>query len=215
MASINYSDFKGALLFVTLTYPPEGIRPDDHETWKRNLQNFKQRLFRKYEGLSGFWKLELGKRNFPGLLNPHFHLLLFLDAPDWSRTSLAELRSFVAASWYEVCGKLREDHLRSGTQVKKINSRNYWDRVSRYVSKKEKLQDESLTTGRVWGVWKEQLLPITWETVKVSLKNAFKVRRYLRRLAGSRPIGPLLRQQIFVRYENMCRLLTFMGYYRG
>jgi len=50
------------------------------------------------------------------------------------------------------------------------------------------------------------------ETVKVSLKDAFRIRRIYRRLAKMRGRGLLHRLTVFVRYENVVRLLEFLGY---
>jgi hypothetical protein len=69
-----------------------------------------------------------------------------------------------------------------------------------------------LQTGRIWGVWNEDLLPVRWETVEVSLKDAYKIRRIYRKLARRKGGGPLRRITVFVRHENVVRLLEFLGY---
>lgn len=71
---------------------------------------------------------------------------------------------------------------------------------------------EGVETGRIWGVWNKELLPIKWETVRVRLKDAFKVRRIFRRLAGIRSSSSLCCLTVFIRYENVIRLLDFLGY---
>jgi hypothetical protein len=58
-----------------------------------------------------------------------------------------------------------------------------------------------------WG-----LLPIRWETVEVNLRDAFKIRRIYRRLAKRKGSGSLRRSTVFVRHENVLRLLKFLGY---
>jgi hypothetical protein len=83
--------------------------------------------------------------------------------------------------------------------------------VERYVAKPE-VFPEGVETGRVWGVWNEDLLPVQWETVKVSLKDAYKIRRIYRRLAKIRGRRHLHRLTVFVRHENVVRLLEFLGY---
>lgn len=208
MASINFSRIKGRVLFVTLTYP-KNKRSTDPKVLKRNLQKLKQRLERKYGKAPAFWRLELQSKD--GNINPHFHLLLILDQRI-SNKVLANFRVFVANSWYEVCGKSCDDHLLAGTQVKRVRSRRDWDRLTRYVGKKEKLHGETLVTGRVWGIWSKKLLPIEHEFVKINLKDAFKIRRWMWRLAGKkRGIGHLLQQHVFIRYENMNRLLNYLN----
>ena len=56
------------------------------------------------------------------------------------------------------------------------------------------------------------MLPVRWETVKVSLKDAYKIRRIYRRLAKMRGGGHLRRLTVFIRHENVVRLLEFLGY---
>jgi hypothetical protein len=48
--------------------------------------------------------------------------------------------------------------------------------------------------------------------VKVSLKDAYRIRRIYRRLAKMRGRGHLRCPMVFVRYENVVRLLEFLGY---
>ena len=59
---------------------------------------------------------------------------------------------------------------------------------------------------------KPELLPVRCETVKVSLKDAYRIRRIYRRLAKMRGRGSLRRLMVFVRHENVMRLLEFLGY---
>jgi hypothetical protein len=80
-----------------------------------------------------------------------------------------------------------------------------------YVAKPERFP-EGVETGRVWGVWNEELLPVQWETVKVSLKDAYRIRRWFRRLAKMRGRGSLHRLTVFIKHENVVRLLEFLGY---
>jgi hypothetical protein len=71
---------------------------------------------------------------------------------------------------------------------------------------------EGIETGRVWEVWNEQLLPVRWETVRVSLSDAYRIRRIYRRLARMRGRGHLHRLTVFIRHENVVRLLESLGY---
>jgi hypothetical protein len=71
---------------------------------------------------------------------------------------------------------------------------------------------EGLQTGRIWGVWNEELLPVRWETVQVNLRDAFRPRRIYRKLARRKGTGSLRRITVFVRHENVVRLLEFLGY---
>ncbi len=207
MATVNFFKIKGKVLFLTLTYPKNKWSTNP-KVWKRNLQNFRKRLERKYKKVSGFWRLELSGKN--GNLNPHFHLLLL--GQDLSNKALADIRVFVANSWYEACGKLSDDHLLAGSRVERVKSRREdWDHVTKYIGKKEKLKDEAPETGNVWGTWRTGLLPIELEVVEVRREDSYKIRRWMRRLAGKkRGMGLLLEQQVFIRYENMVRLLAYL-----
>ena len=83
--------------------------------------------------------------------------------------------------------------------------------AERYVAKPEEFP-EGLQTGRIWGIWNEELLPVRWETAQVSLRDAFRIRRIYRKLARRKGNGTLRRIIVFVRHENVVRLLEFLGY---
>jgi hypothetical protein len=110
-------------------------------------------------------------------------------------------------------GKLSEGHLQAGTYVQEIRK---WKSATSYMEKyvaKPEVFPERVQTGRVWGVWNEDLLPVRWETVRVSLRDAYKIRRIYRRLAKMRGRGYLHRLTVFVvRHENVVRPLKFLGY---
>jgi hypothetical protein len=157
-----------------------------------------------YGPFSGFWRLGIQERGAW-----HFHLLLFVPP---SFGSVVEIRHFIASFWYEVCGKLCEAHLLAGTHVEEVMTwRSATSYMEKYVAKHE-VFPEGLATGRVWGTWNEELLPVRWETVKVSLKDAYKIRRWFRRLAKMRGRGNLRRLTVFVRHENLVKLLEYLGY---
>jgi hypothetical protein len=83
--------------------------------------------------------------------------------------------------------------------------------VKRYMAKPEEFH-EGLQTGRIWGIWNEEYLPVRWKTVEVSLRDAFRIRRTYRKLARRKGIGSLRRITVFVRHENVVRLLRLLGY---
>jgi len=126
--------------------------------------------------------------------------------------TIGELRRFISSSWYEVTGKVSEGHLRTGTRVEAVKrwklATSY---VERYMAKPEEFP-EGLETGRIWGIWNEGLLPVWWETVEISLRDAFRIRRIYRKLAGKKGSGSLHSITVFVRHENVVRLLEFFGY---
>jgi len=205
LASINraaFKTFKGRLISITLTYPH--AYPDDPELCKRHLKALRRRLQRKFGEFAGFWRMGIQKRGAW-----HFHLLLFVGP---SFGPIGELRRYVSSSWYEVTGKASEGHLRTGTRVEAVKR---WGEATsyaeRYMAKPEDFP-EGLQTGRIWGIWNENLLPVQWEKVEVSLQDAFKIRRIYRKLARRKGSGSLLRVTVFVRHENVVRLLRFLGY---
>jgi hypothetical protein len=205
LAAINRKAFKsfgGKVFFLTLTYPHEW--PEDPDISKRHLKAFLKRLARRYGPFAAFWRLGIQARGAW-----HYHLLLFTPR---SFGSIRDLRHFVASSWYEVCGKVSEGHLRAGTNVEVVRK---WctvtSRAERYLAKEEEFP-EGVETGRVWAVWNEELLPIQWETVQVALRDAYRIWRIFRKLARIRSTGPLRRLTVFVRYENVVRSLGFLGY---
>jgi hypothetical protein len=205
LASINRSAFrafKGRFIFVTLTYPKH--YPEDPELCKRHLKALRKRLQREYKSFAAFWRLGIQRREAW-----HFHVLLFVGP---SFGTVGELRRFISSSWYEVTGKVSEGHLRTGTRVEAVKRwREVTSYVERYMAKPEEFP-EGLQTGRIWGIWNEELLPVQWETVQVSLKDAFRIRRIYRKLARRKGSGSLRSITVFIRHENVIRLLEFLGY---
>jgi hypothetical protein len=205
LASINrsaFNAFKGRLISISLTYPHE--YPEDPELCKNQLKALRRRLQRKFGEFAGFWRMGIQKRGAW-----HFHMLLFVGP---SIGPVGELRRFISSSWYEVTGKVSEGHLHAGTRVVAVKRwKGATSYVERYLAKVEEFP-EGLQTGRIWGVWNENLLPVRWETVEVSLRDAFRIRRIYRKLARKKGSGSLRRMTVFVRHENVVRLLEFFGY---
>jgi hypothetical protein len=205
LASINraaFNAFKGRLISITLTYPHK--YPEDPEVCKNHLKALRRRLQRKFGEFAGFWRMGIQRRGAW-----HFHLLLFVGP---SIGSMGELRRFISSSWYEVTGKVSEGHLHAGTRVEVVKKwKQAMSYVERYMAKPEEFP-EGLETGRIWGVWNEELLPVQWETVQVSLGDAFRIRRIYRKLARRKGSGSLRSITVFVRHEDVVRLLEFLGY---
>jgi hypothetical protein len=152
-----------------------------------------------YGEFSAYWRMGIQKRGAW-----RFHLLLFVPP---SFGSVAGLRDFIASSWYEICGKLSEGHLQAGTRVEEVRKwRSATSYMEKYVAKPE-VVPEGVETGSVWGVWNEDLLPVQWETVRISLRDIYRIRRIYRRLAKMRGRGCLRCLTVFVQHENVVRLL--------
>jgi hypothetical protein len=187
---------------VTLTYSHE--YPADPEICKRHLNALRKRLQREYKSFAAFWRLGIQSRGAW-----HFHLLLFVGP---SLGSVGELRRFISSSWHEVTGKVSEGHLRAGTRVEAVKKwKQATSYVERYLAKPEEFP-ERLQTGRIWGIWNEEHLPVRWQKVEVSLRDAFRIRRIYRKLARRKGSGSLRGITVFVRYENVVRLLKVLGY---
>ena len=187
---------------MTLTYPKQ--YPADPELCKRHLKALRKRLQREYGSFATFWRMGIQRRGAW-----HFHLLLFLGP---SFGPIDKLRRFISSSWYEVTGKVSEGHLQAGARVETISKwKEATSYVERYMAKPEEFP-EGLETGRVWRIWNPKLLPVRWEKVEVSLREALKIRRIYRKLAKRKGIGSLHSITVFVRHENMVRLLKFLGY---
>ena len=118
----------------------------------------------------------------------------------------------ISSAWYEITGKVSEGHLRTGTRVEAVKR---WNQATsyaeRYMAKPEEFP-EGLQTGRIWGMWNEEFLPVRWETAEVNLRDAFKIRRIYRKLARRKGSSSLHSITVFVRHENVVRLLEFLGY---
>jgi hypothetical protein len=205
LASINRSAFRafrGRMIFVTLTYA--GEYPQDHVVCKRHLKALRKRLQREYGTFAALWRMGIQRRGAW-----HFHLLLFVGP---SVGPVGELRRFISSSWYEVTGKISEGHLRTGTRVEVVKRwKQATSYVERYMAKPEEFP-EGLQTGRIWGIWNEELLPVRWQTVQVSLRDAFRIRRIYRKLAKRKGSSSLHSITVFVKYENVVRLLEYLGY---
>jgi hypothetical protein len=153
LASINRGAFRASrrrIIFVTLTYPHEC--PQDPELCKGHLKALRKRLQREFGTFVAFWRLGIQRRGAW-----HFHLLLFVGP---SFGLIRGLRRFISTAWYEVTGKVSEGHLRAGTRVEAAKRwRQATSYVERYLAKPEEFP-EGVQTGRIWGVWNEELLPV-------------------------------------------------------
>ncbi len=99
-----------------------------------------------------------------------------------------------------------------GTRVEQVRS---WKKATSYAERylaREEQFPEGMQMGRIWGMWNKELLSVQWETVETSLRDAFRIRRIYRKLARRKGSGSLRRITVFVRYENVVRLLEFLGY---
>jgi hypothetical protein len=203
-------------LLVTLTYPDhvgsESYYVDPETAKRKHLEALKKRFERRYGPHCVIWRME-----FQGRDVPHLHLIVFVDPTlPISKAKLAEIQDFFAQAWWEVCGRLSEDYLNTGTRVERVRS---LVKTMRYIAKAEALQeerdsggDEGLPAGKRWDVWRKELLPITWKVIKVALKDAFQMRRFLRRLLRLDSRSVICNFRVFVRNDPVKKILAFLGY---
>jgi hypothetical protein len=207
--------------FITLTY---------HENWpetrrerKGHLDALQKRMERVYGKFAAVWRLEFQRRGAP-----HYHLLLFLDPEQiisytgggrrsHRRSALLKLRSHVAWMWNEIVDPSDFAHFQAGTSVEEIRS---WKGVNsyaaKYLGKLETLRAGVEPPGRFWGIWRRDLLPISYEHTQITLPHFFQMRRVLRRYAKLRLRNTREHRRLscFVSHQTTNRLLSFYGYYR-
>jgi hypothetical protein len=122
-------------VFITLTYPK--AFPCDGKETKKHLNAFLQFLQRR--GIKCIWVLEFQRRGAP-----HIHIIASDCIP---KAELAE-------RWYSIVGSGDERHLRAGTQIDFIKTKEQiYGYLSNYVKKLEqKRPPEGFeNVGRFWG----------------------------------------------------------------
>lgn len=201
-------------VMITLTYHNDWS--EDPRSWKDQLDAFRKRLERKLGKFSAIWRLEYQRRGAP-----HFHLLCwFNNSPDpMSRNNkllLEVVRFYVPSMWWDVTGRTSPEHLNAGTRCELPRS---WKGanayLSKYMAKPEQLAAAQTAPGRFWGVWRKDELPISWEVVRLTERQAIHYRRILRKYSGQRGRGNLDRFEAFCSYRTIGRLLAAYGYYRN
>lgn len=139
-------------VFITLTYPPgHGTNGDE---CKKHLKNFLERLKRLQSnrtdrriGHDGKAWSVLWFQEWQGNGRIHFHLCATHDFP----------KEWLSQVWFEIVGSENLDHLKAGTQIKRLTGgRSAMSKyASKYCSKTEQKQVPKGFgwVGRFWGVW--------------------------------------------------------------
>lgn len=169
--SVRHEAYEGAL-FLTLTYP-DAVEPTP-ERVARDLDCLAERLRRRFPALAAVWSQELQDRKsgeHVGKVYPHYHLIVFnvrrIDG-DWLRRA-----------WFEVVGSGDEKHLRAGIRIEQLRgARQGIGYVGKYVSK-EALAELGWT-GRTWGVFGREQLPVSFAYAELSMREFHQMRRILR-----------------------------------
>jgi hypothetical protein len=165
-------------IFITLTYPEEFPAPDDHAIYKQHLRVFLQALQREQgKGIAGVWKLEFQKRDAA-----HYHLLIMGYTGD-----LLELRQWVKERWVEIVGTTGTEkvkHLKAGTGTKPAESlKGALSYLAKYISKEDQTRPGNFT-GRYWGKFNRQALPVSpVEVIELEdEKEVAVVNRWMRKI---------------------------------
>lgn len=128
--------------FITLTYPQE--YPCKGRETKAHLNAFLQFLRRK--GIKSLWVLEFQSRGAP-----HYHVIVSDFIP----------KEEIAESWYKIVGSGDEKHLRAGTGIGMVRSKQ---RLYGYLSSYIKKLDQKIPpkgfedVGRFWGASRNLLI---------------------------------------------------------
>lgn len=147
-------------VFITLTYP-QNFPCNGRET-KKHLNAFLQYLRRKH--IKFIWVLEFQERGAP-----HYHLIVsdFINRNDLSRV------------WYRIVESQDEKHLKAGTGVESIKSKNHlYGYLSNYI---KKLNQETPpagfdNVGRFWGASRNLLTFETYQKINHYYKLAFMIK---------------------------------------
>jgi hypothetical protein len=195
--SVNREAYNGAM-FVTLTYPDE-VEPIPEKV-HRDLDCFSARLGRLYPGAAVIWSQESKPRKsgeHVGKVYYHYHLITFgvtvLD-PAW-----------VSRAWFEIVNSGEAKHLAAGTRVEMLrDSKQGIAYVAKYLSKEESAETAlpqllavassfsfnvtwmwwqayvTATTGRTWGAFGRENLPIAFAYAILTDELFYSLRRQLR-----------------------------------
>ncbi len=201
------------VLFVTLTYHRSW--PPTPEGWKRHIEEWKRRVERKHGHLCGVWVKEFQKRGAP-----HFHLILFLDAP-----ASEELHHTMWEAWHDIAGNGSHWHMRYGFMAETPRTwRGVISYASKYISKDDQHHymspdGELLPTGRMWGMLRPKELAIRYELHRITYHQYLSLRRWFRRRSQPRTgrhrsrchRSNLNNQHVLLDYGELNRLLAWLG----
>lgn len=187
--------------FVTLTFPD--LFPDQ-ATAKVRLQTLFKRWRRRWKKTSALWRMEVIERKSggsKGQVAPHFHLIV------WGEFDAVQ----ASQDWFEVCGSNDYAHLKHGADAQPLKC---WQSAVCYVAKYcAKVDPESTSEGRCWGIANRAAFPVDREPVRIgcTLGEATKLRRWIRhRMQSFR--GPVPARKISAPLtlfsENPARWIT-------
>lgn len=165
------------VFMITLTY--EGIPSDGREVME-DLGAFRRRLDRWSDERSidygAVWIKEFQRRG-----SVHFHLLIvFSDLLRGDfRFHRDGLIKFVSRAWHEITGS-SDKGLRAGTRVEGVR-RSAIGYMMRYMGKdyQKNVPPDFKNVGRFWGFWYKENMSYRYDTVRIDLESAWRLRRIL------------------------------------
>ncbi len=195
--------------FVTLTYP--ATYPPEPEDWQANMTKLKRGLEDRFGPMGALVRKEFGRRGAP-----HFHLVVLLvgGVTPWEYTTVAR------RLWLGIAGDGGSAHERHGVDGGPIRS---WKAARAYLTKDDPIPTEEGTnrprrTGRIWYVWRPEILGIAYRTIPLTAKAYVFLRRVFRRLGRhssgrSRLVGAdrFVAQTVMITEDDALRLLEHLG----
>jgi len=165
------------VFMITLTY--EGI-PSDGRIVMDDLGAFRRRLDRwsneRQIDYGAVWIKEFQRRG-----SVHFHLLVvFSDLVRGDfRFHRDGLIKFVSRAWHEITGS-SDKGLRAGTRVEGVR-RSAIGYMMRYMGKdyQKNVPPDFKNVGRFWGFWYKENMSYRYDTVRIDLESAWRLRRIL------------------------------------
>ena len=165
------------VFMITLTY--EGIPSDGREVME-DLGAFRRRLDRWSDergiDYGAVWIKEFQRRG-----SVHFHLLVvFSDLVRGDfRFHRDGLIKFVSRAWHEITGS-SDKGLRAGTRVEGVR-RSAIGYMMRYMGKdyQKNVPPDFKNVGRFWGFWYKENMSYRYDTVRIDLESAWRLRRIL------------------------------------
>jgi len=180
------------------------------------MDAWRKRVERKHGPLAAVWVKEFQQRGAP-----HFHLVCFLDKP----VRQTVITNTMWAAWHQIAGEGSHWHMRYGFRAETSRTwRGVMSYASKYIAKDDQHQymtpdGELLPTGRMWGLWREQLLPMHYEVHRVTYRQYLQLRRWFRRRSQPKQgrhrsrchRSNLTNQHTLLDYGELNRLLSWLG----
>ena len=153
-------------IFIHLTYPRN--YPSDGRKVKKHLDIFIKRLKRYCPDIKFLWVIEFQQRGAP-----HYHILVNQEVN----------KNWLSQSWYEVVDSGDERHLRAGTTIELVRSKNHSIAyLMNYLKKIEQktVPEEYKNVGKFWS-HSTKILEVDEYFIEDSLRKNQRITRCFRR----------------------------------